>query len=323
MALSTPRFHEDARAGQLYLERAGEIAQEARRYAEANRIRPAREDRVRIAAFGIDVQVAFCTPGASLFVPGAVEDTQRALRWLYTNLDRVTELVFSLDTHRAFQIFHPAWWQDTGGQPPPPLTVITSADIRAGRWRATRHPEESLAYCERLEASGKYVLTIWPYHALLGGLSHALVPAVYEASLFHALVRDTPTWFEVKGEHPLTENYSVFSPEVTEVRGQKVGEFNTRLFDHLLSFDRVYVFGQAKSHCVMSTLLDLRQHIERTDRSKMGRIFILEDAMSPVPAPPLEPLPPALDFPRVADAAIRDLQKAGMHVVRTTERLDV
>jgi nicotinamidase-related amidase len=323
MALPIPRFYEDARAGQLYLERAGDIAQEARRYAEKNRVRPAREDRVRIAAFGIDVQVAFCTPGASLFVPGAVEDTQRTLHWLYTNLDRVTELVFSLDTHRAFQIFHPAWWQDFAGQPPPPLTVITAADIRTGRWSPTRYPEESLAYCERLEASGKYVLTIWPYHALLGGLSHSLVPAVYEASLFHALVRDTPTWFELKGEHPLTENYSVLSPEVTEVRGQKVGEFNTRLFEHLLSFDRVYVFGQAKSHCVMSTLLDLRQHIERTDRSKMGRIFILEDAMSPVPAPPLDPLPPALDFPRVADATIRELQQAGMHVVRTTERLDV
>jgi nicotinamidase-related amidase len=317
-----PRFHEDARAGQLQLERGAEVAEEARRYAAEHRIRPAREDQVRIAAFGIDVQVAFCTPGASLFVPGAVEDTQRALRFLYSHLDRITELVFSLDTHRAFQIFHPAWWQDAEGRPPAPLSVITAADVRAGRWRATRFPEESLAYCERLEASGRYVLTIWPYHALLGGLSHALVPAVYEASLFHALVRDTPTHFELKGEHPLTENYSVLSPEVTEVKGQKVGEFNTRLFDHLMSFDRVYVFGQAKSHCVLSTLQDLRRHIERTDRSRMGRIFILEDAMSPVPAPPLDPLPPALDFPRVADAALREFRAAGMRVVRTTDALD-
>jgi nicotinamidase-related amidase len=322
MPLPIPGFHQDARAGQLYLERAAEVANEARRYAEAHRIRPAREDKVRIAVFGIDVQVAFCTPGASLFVPGAVEDNQRALRWLYSHLDRVTELVFSLDTHRAFQIFHPSWWQDAGGLPPPPLTPITSADIRAGRWRPTRHPEESLAYCERLEASGKYILTVWPFHALLGGLSHPLVPAMYEASLFHALVRDTPTWFELKGEHPLTENYSVLSPEVTEVGSQKVGEFNSRLFEHLMSFDRVYVFGQARSHCVLSTLTDLRHHIEKTDRSRLGRIFILDDAMSPVPAPPLDPLPPALDFPRVADAAIQELQRAGMRVVRTTDPLD-
>ncbi len=323
MPLPMPRFHQDAHPAQLYLERGAEVAEEARRYAAEHRVRPAREDKTRIAAFGIDVQVAFCSPGASLFVPGAVEDTQRTLRWLYSHLDRVTELVFSLDTHRAFQVFHPAWWRDAEGRPPAPLSVITSADVRSGRWRATRFPEESLAYCERLEASGKYVLTIWPYHALLGGLSHALVPAVYEASLFHALVRDTPTHFELKGEHPLTENYSVLSPEVTEVKGQKVGEFNTRLFDHLMSFDRVYVFGQAKSHCVLSTLQDLQRHIERTDRSRMGRIFILEDAMSPVPAPPLDPLPPALDFPRVADAALKGFREAGMRVVRTTDALDV
>ena len=140
MSLPIPRFHEDARAGQLYLERAADVAKEARLYAEAHRIRPAREDKVRIAAFGIDVQVAFCTPGASLFVPGAVEDTQRALRWLYANLGRITELVFSLDTHRAFQIFHPSWWQDAGGQPPPPLTAITADDIRAGPLAAHAPP---------------------------------------------------------------------------------------------------------------------------------------------------------------------------------------
>ncbi|MBU8897736.1 nicotinamidase [Corallococcus sp. H22C18031201] len=321
--LPMPRFHDDARVSQLYLERAAEVAEEARRYAAEHRIRPAREDAVRIAAFGIDAQVAFCTPGASLFVPGAVEDTQRTLRWLHGHLDRLTALVFSLDTHRAFQIFHPAWWRDARGLPPPALTVITADAVRSGVWTATRHPEESLAYCERLEASGRYVLTIWPYHALLGGQSHGLVPAMYEASLFHALVRDTPTHFELKGEHPLTENYSVLAPEVTEVRGQKVGEFNTRLFEHLMSFERVYVFGQAKSHCVLSTLRDLQQHIEQTDPSKMGRIHILEDAMSPVPAPPLEPLPPALDFPRVADAAVRDFARAGMRVVRTTDSLDL
>ena len=44
--------------------------------------------------------------------------------------------------------------------------------------------------------------------------------------------------------------------------------------------------------------------------------------MSPMPAPPLEPLPPALDFPRVADGALQDFRAAGMRVVRTTDPLD-
>ena len=322
MSLPIPSFHDEQRVGTLFLERSGLVTEAGRRYAVEHGVKPAREDRVRIAAFGIDVQVGFCHPEGSLFVPGAVEDTQRTLRWLYTHLDRITGLVFSLDTHRAFQIFHPAWWQDAEGRPPAPLTNITAADIRQGRWRATRHPEESLTYCERLEASGRYVLTVWPYHSLLGSLGHALLPAVMEASLFHAMARDTPTRFDLKGEEPLTESYSVLSPEVTEISGRKVGEFNQELFDHLLSFDRVYVFGQAKSHCVLSTLMDLKKHIEATDRAKMGRIHILEDAMSPVPAPPLNPLPPGLDFPRVANEAMRALQEAGMKVVRTTDPLD-
>jgi hypothetical protein len=41
--------------------------------------------------------------------------------------------------------------------------------------------------------------------------------------------------------------------------------------------------------------------------------------MSPVPPPPLDPLPPALDFPRVADEALRTFAAAGMRIVRTTD----
>jgi len=322
MPLPLPTFHDESRVGELFLERAARVTDEGRRYAVEHRVRPAREDRLRIAAFGIDTQVAFCHPEASLFVPGAVEDAQRTLRWLYANLDRLTGLVFSMDTHRVFQVFHPAWWQDAEGRPPPPLTPITVADLRAGKWRATRFHEDSVAYCERLESTGRYVLTVWPFHALLGGLSHALLPSMMEASLFHAAVRDTPTHIVQKGEEALTENYSVFSPEVMEVSGRKVGQFDQALFEHLMTFDRVYVFGQAKSHCVLSTLMDLKNRIEETDPSRMGRIHILEDAMSPVPAPPLDPLPPGLDFPRVANEGIRLLQEAGMKVVRTTDPIE-
>ncbi len=172
---------------------------------------------------------------------------------------------------------------------------------------------------EKLEASGRYVLTIWPFHVLLGGLSNALVPALMEASVFHAVARGAQPHFEVKGEHPGTENYSVLSPEVTEIGGVSVGGFNQALFDKLIAYDRVYVFGQASSHCVLSTLRDLLEHIRAIDPGLAGKIWILEDAMSPVPAPPLEPVPAALDFPRVAAEALEGFRAAGMRVVKTTD----
>ena len=324
--MEPPRFYRRELVGTLHLERSSLVTEAATAARAALRIPEAREDRERIAAFGIDCQVAFCTPGASLFVPGAVEDTVRAVEWLYRHLARITTLVLSMDTHSVHQIFHPAAWVDAEGRHPAPFTVISTDDVRAGRWIPVLRAEGvadvralCLEYCERLERSGRYVLTIWPYHALLGGASHALVPSLMEAALFHAVARRTETVFEMKGRAALTENYSVLSPEVRELGGRAVGHFNTGLFDLLVAHDRLYVFGQAKSHCVRSTLLDLMEECRRRDPARLGRIHVLEDAMSPVTPPPLDPLPPALDFPRVAAEALRTFAAAGMRIVRTTD----
>ncbi len=319
MALPLPDFYTPEQVAQVYIERAALVAEAASAYQQQYRVKPAEEDRFRIVAFGIDCQVGFCTPGASLFVPGAVEDMQRVLTWLYSNLDEITTLCFSLDTHRVYQIFHPAWWTNRQGQHPEPFTTITAEEVRNGTWIPKDHYAACLEYCQKLEASGKYVLTIWPYHVLLGGMSHTLVPALMEATIFHSLVRRCQTHFELKGMHPLTENYSVFAPEVQELGGEKVGSFNEALFQMLLEHDRIYVFGEAKSHCVRATLYDMRDHIQAHDPQLADKIWILEDAMSPVPPPPLEPLPPTLDFPRLAEQTMEEMRQAGMHVVKTTD----
>ena len=254
----------------------------------------------------------------------AQSKTRHARSNFYARLERITTIVLSLDTHRAHQIFHPSYWVNQDGDHPAPFTVIMKDDVARGTWIPARERDACIEYVAKLEASGKYVLTIWPYHALLGGVSHALVPAVMELAMFHALARDTETTFETKGENALTENYSVLSPEVTELRGNRVGAFNVALFDSLMTHDRIYVFGQAKSHCVLSTLFDMRAHIEKTAgenaRALAKKIFVLADTMSPVPPPVLGgPLPPELDFPRVAERGLDALREFGMNVV-TTDR---
>lgn len=321
--LPLPMFYERSKVRDVHVERAGLIAEIAGEYRKKHRIAPAAQDKVRIAAFGIDAQIGFCSPGASLFVPGAVEDTSRTIEWLYQNLDQITQLHFSLDTHRVFQIFHPAWWIDDDGRHPTPFTPISLKDLKDGRWKPVAHPAECLEYVKKLEASGKYVLTVWPYHTLLGGVSHALVPALMEATIFHSLVRGAQAHFETKGTHAMTENYSVLAPEVRELGGQSVGTFNASFFKMLMEFDRVYVFGQAKSHCVLSTLRDMQANIASVDPALMSKVWILEDATSPVPAPVLDPLPPALDFPRIADEAFAELKAAGMNIVKTTDPVGV
>jgi len=321
MQVALPSYYDPRQVETIYTERAGLVADEAIEARKKYGISPAGRDKVKIAAFGIDVQIGFCTPGSSLFVPGAVEDTRRATEWIYRHMDVLTGLHFSMDTHRVFQVFHPAWWMDKDGNHPSPLTPITSAEVMRGDWIPIAHPRESLEYTKRLESTGKYVLTVWPFHTLLGGVSHALVPSVMEAAIFHSVARNRQTHFETKGTHAMTENYSVLSPEVTELGGQPVGGFNAPFFKMLLEYDRIYVFGQAKSHCVLSTLNDMRDRIQATDPSLADKIWILEDAMSPVPAPPINPLPPSLDFPAITARAFETFKKAGMHMCRTTDRI--
>ena len=256
-----PSYYHSDQVEKLYLERAGLVTDEAAQFAQRHGIKPSGQDKFRIAAFGIDCQIGFCLPGASLFVPGAVEDSRRTVEWLYRNLDLLTGLHFSMDTHRVFQIFHPAWWVDKDGRHPAPFSIISHEDVRSGKWMPVAHPREALEYTKKLESGGRYMLIIWPYHTLLGGVSHALVPALMEAAIFHSIARKHQTHFETKGTHALTENYSVLSPEVQELGAQVVGGFNAPFFKMLMEYDRVYVFGQAKSHCVLSTLNDIRDHI--------------------------------------------------------------
>ncbi len=310
--MTIPSFVRPTDVSDLYVERAQVVSSEARTWARSSKVRPSLADTKKVAVFGIDVQVAFCTPGASLFVPGAVEDNARALAFLYGNLDRITTLAFSLDTHRVFQIFHPSWWVDANGANPAPLTPITYAEVKAGQWRATRFSSESEEYVRLLEQGGKYTLTIWPYHGMLGGISHALVPPMMELSMFHAIARDTETVFVQKGEEPLTESYSALSPEVTKIGDRSLGAFDERLFELLMTHDEVYVFGQAKSHCVLSTLRDLMTKIESIDRALASKVVIIGDAMSPVPA---------LNFAELAQRGIQELVEKGMRLTDTHARL--
>ena len=246
MALPIPEFYDPAQVAGVYLERAALVADAAAAYQQQHRIPPATHDTYKIAAFGIDCQVGFCTPGASLFVPGAVEDMQRTLVWLYRNLDRLTGLLFSSTHIGCCRSFIRRGGGIATASTPAPFTPITYEDVRNGTWTPVAHRQECLEYCQKLEVSGKYVLTIWPYHVLLGGMSHTLVPALMEATIFHSLVRQQQAHFEIRGCTLCRKTTLSYHLKCRNCGGKTIGGFNAALFSMLLEYDRVYVFGQAK-----------------------------------------------------------------------------
>lgn len=322
-------------------ERVGEIwkvdyeirAREAEAWTEQHGIPTVEEDDLRVCLLCVDVQNTFCTPGFELFVAGrsgnaAVEDNQRLCAFIYRNLHRIHRITPTMDTHQALQIFHGLFLVNEAEEHPAPLTVVTEEDVREGRWRVSPavcsalgisedySRDYLLGYTRKLRETGKYDLTIWPYHAMLGGIGHALASAVEEAVFFHAIARASQPRFEVKGGNPLTEHYSVLHPEVlTGPDGEPIAEKNAPLIRTLLEFDAVIIAGQAKSHCVAWTVNDLLTEVRAEDPALVEKVYLLEDCTSPV-------VVPGADFSQQADAAFQRFADAGMHVVRSSEPIE-
>jgi nicotinamidase-related amidase len=328
-ALPLPAHFDAGRVGEVWRVPYEDRAREASAWAEQHGLRPAAEDSFRLCLLAVDVQNTFCIPDFELFVAGrsgagAVDDSLRLCEFVYGNLGTITKVFPSLDTHSAMQVFHAIWLVDEDGNHPDPYSLISAEDVEAGRWRANPAVAEALGigvdyaerhlahYTRRLAEGGKYDLTVWPYHAMLGGIGHALVSAVEEAFFFHGVARHSQPDFQVKGANPLTEHYSMLGPEVTDgPDGESLGGMNRELIEKLLGFDAVVVAGQAKSHCMAWTIDDLLEQ-----RGLAERTYLLEDCTSPVVVPGV------VDYTDEADAAFERYAAAGMHVVRSTDPVE-
>jgi nicotinamidase-related amidase len=307
-----------------------ERAKQAAEWAVQNRLKQAETDKKRNWLLLVDVQNTFCIPGFELFVAGrsglgAVDDNIRLCQFIYRNLGEITSISATMDTHLSQQVFHAIFFVDKDGNHPAPYSNIQSSELEIGKWKfnpslAARFgitpdygQEMMIHYASGLEKKGKYALTIWPYHAMLGGIGHSLVSAVEEAIFFHALSRLTQPAFEVKGDRPFTEHYSVIGPEVTlGPKGETLGEHNVKFIETLRQVDKLIIAGQAKSHCVAWTISDLLDDINATDRSLVDKVYLLEDCTSSV-------VVPGADFTDAGNEAFEKFDKAGMHQIKSTE----
>ncbi|MEL6545110.1 MAG: nicotinamidase, partial [Myxococcota bacterium] len=241
-----------------------------------HKIRPAAQDERKVHLLLIDVQRDFCFPEGTLYVggrsgTGALEDNKRITELIYRQLDEISAITTTHDTHLAFQIFTPPFWVDRHGAHPNEHSTVSTQQILAGDLK----PNPAMAswlcggdlewlegyvthYTRQLEAAGKYTLYLWPPHCILGSDGHVLAGAIHKARMFHAYARGAQSHSELKGDHALTENYSAFAPEVTTLPdGTPFAERNAELLKTLMGADQLIVAGQAASHCVKWSVDDL------------------------------------------------------------------
>jgi nicotinamidase-related amidase len=262
---------------------------------------------------------------------GAIEDSVRLCKFIYRNLSVITQICPTMDTHKAMQIFHEIFFVNDAGEHPVPLaTMISTEDIKKGKWKLNPAVAQVvqggnyaalqqyvLHYVEQLEKAKRYQLTIWPYHAMLGGIGHALVGSIEEALFFHNIARQSQTGFEIKGLNALSENYSILRPEVlTGPHNEGIAQKNGNFIKQLLAFDKLIIAGQAKSHCVAWTIADLLSEINSQDPTLAQKVYLLEDCTSPVVVPGI------VDYTDDADKAFAGFAAAGMKIVKSTDPIE-
>jgi nicotinamidase/pyrazinamidase len=304
--MTFPRFYQPDRIGTLFYPDVAAIAAEA----AAAALPPAAQDEQNVHLLIVDMQVDFCHRQGSLYVPGAEEDIRRLSQFIFTHAGRLTAITCTLDSHLPFQIFHPNWWADADGNHPDPFTLIRQEDVANGAWRPLVMPEFSKAYVAQLEEKAKKVLTIWPYHVLIGGVGNGLDGTIWSAVTWHGLARKSQPSYLRKGRVPQSEHYSAIQPEI-DVPDHPQGQLRRGVLATLAEADYLLVAGEAASHCVLETLADL---VKQWDRAQLERVYVLRDCMSPVQHP-------EVDFAAIVEEQFAEFAAAGMNFVNSTDEL--
>ncbi|MDG4596096.1 MAG: isochorismatase family protein [Candidatus Contendobacter sp.] len=262
---------------------------------------------MRLEFLIIDPQNDFSdAPGAALPVPGAGADAERLADLLDRLGDRIAAIHVTLDTHQLVDISHPIFWRDERGQPPPPFTQIAVADVEQGVWRPFKleHRSRALAYVRALRDNGRYTLTLWPPHCLIGSWGHGVMPAVAEALRRWEETRFARVDYVTKGHNPWTEHYSAVRADVPDPADPST-QLNTRLIQTLENADQVALSGQALSHCVANTVRDIADCL---GQESVRKLVLIEDTSSPVPG-----------FEGLAERFLADLCQLGMRTAKAAE----
>ncbi|WP_409305677.1 hypothetical protein [Peribacillus sp. SCS-155] len=272
------------------------------KFANEEVMSPSSSDQQKVLFLGIDIQNDFME-GGELAVPNSHKDVKNITQFLYKNLEKITTIAVSLDTHTPLQIFHPIWWIDRDGNHPEPFTIISEEDVRKGTWRAVEKQEESLEYIHQLEQLGRMQLCIWPLHCIEGTHGAALEAQFSNLIHFHSLARKSPIHKIVKGKDPLSEMYGIIKPEF-----DRNNYVNLEFLELLMNFDKILIAGQAKSHCVSESLRQILEHFE-DQKEVTSKIYILNDCMSPIAG-----------FEQESEKRFQEYQdQYGINIVNSTE----
>jgi nicotinamidase/pyrazinamidase len=263
----------------------------------------------RIELLIIDPQVDFCdAQKGALYVPGAEQDMKRLATMVRRLKDKLDDIHVTLDSHHFIHIAHPIFWRDSNGKHPAAFTRITRSEVEDGVWTPNVPSlyRRALDYVCKLEQNGRYDLTIWPPHCLIGSPGHNVFPELFTA-LTEWESRFAFVDYVTKGSNILTEHYSAVQADVPDPSDVST-QINTRLIQTLENADQIIIAGEARTHCLANTVRDIANNFG--DDSFVSKLVLLTDASSDIPG-----------FETHAQNFMNEMTSRGMQLSTTTQFL--
>lgn len=230
-----------------------------------------------VAFLIIDAQYDFCDPDGALFVPGAKEDMDRIASLIKTISTHIDQIFLTLDTHHVLDISHPGFWQNMEGKNPEPFTSVSLSDVQSSKWLPRYNKQEVINYLKNLESGGEFGHFIWPEHCLTGTKGASFIDTISQTVRDWSVDNQKNYITITKGTHPLTEHFGVFQAQVPIAEAPET-HLNVGLLEQLESFDLILIAGEARSHCVATSLKQLLKH----KPALAPKIIMIADGMSDV-----------------------------------------
>lgn len=234
----------------------------------------------------IDAQNDFCSPKTDLINPGALyvdgaeDDMARLINLITNHGEMIARIGCSFDVHKHYHISFPSFWLSKNDLHPAPFISISHEDIKSGKFRPAleEHYDIAYRYLEEIDNSGRYKLTIWPPHCILGSMGAGIYPALHNTlRRYSACMPDCIDYF-YKTANSFTEQYSILRHEACI---NEDDDIMVRIKDTMAScvndYDCILIAGEALSHCVANSVLDIAHYVTNNDLSKF---ILLKDCSS-------------------------------------------
>lgn len=249
---------------------------EVMKMAASERVKASITDRKKSLLLLVNYQKDFFKEG--LFdIPNVKEDAQRISKFIYDNLEGISRIITSLDTHIAQQIYHPCWWVDEVGNHPKEFTTITDKEVSQRKWIPTIGSfKDNLEYLQELEIVEGRHLCIWPYYAISGTEGSSLENEIAKMVYFHSIARNSVNNIIWNGLDFYTQAFGCINTEY-----KNVNLLNAQLLMAVERYDKVFIAGENVCHGMLDIVKMIARYY-RNEKNIIKKITVLMDCTSSI-----------------------------------------